>query len=338
MNDSGDSRPPTAGLPIDDRPDLPATKAAIENLSLSFLAVVREAGASHEPSGSLLLGRGVAVEGRAPRRSRARSPWRQLTLIEWVIIAAITGVLIAMLMPTRSGYGPPPEFQPPRLLTQRWPAALAGRYERASPWSFAEPERNDSIEILLDGRYRRLHWGRHGIHGDSGYATATGGRMVLERAPESKFWMTPTLIPVRWGERDYLVEENRMPAFCRAVVKGREPIAGGQGAFYLRQDDSHKAVAGLPALPEPWKSALETRLLRATVSRVYAHRFARLDIGSADGIAAGSYFYHDIARPPSDRLFLVWLRDRSSVVFQFPANHRRALKSGAQIVVHRKLE
>lgn len=57
------------------------------------------------------------------------------------------------------------------------------------------------------------------------------------------------LLPVRWGERSYLVPPDQLLAFVNAINRGIEPRERMHGGWYLRVADEERPVAGLPALP-----------------------------------------------------------------------------------------
>jgi hypothetical protein len=59
-------------------------------------------------------------------------------------------------------------------------------------------------------------------------------------------------IPVRWGERLYLIPEAQSRDFCNEVNQGSEPRKGAIGRFYLRRGDWNKKVNSLPSVPIGW--------------------------------------------------------------------------------------
>lgn len=88
--------------------------------------------------------------------------------------------------------------------------------------------------------------------------TDTGGYFVDERKTiirdgqillESS---TIVYIPVRWGQRKYLIEEDRVTKFCEATQSTgflKEPREGNVGFFYLRKGDFAIIATGIPILP-----------------------------------------------------------------------------------------
>lgn len=116
---------------------------------------------------------------------------------------------------------------------------------------------------------------------------------------------TTPLLPVRWGERHYLIAENEIGRFvltlhdyrsgrCLSLAELRE------APFLLREDDRDKPLAGLPQLPAAWQRQLrrEALHLRVTALRMDSAYFESsgsrrlryeltLDRGSADDLIPG---------------------------------------------------
>ena len=57
------------------------------------------------------------------------------------------------------------------------------------------------------------------------------------------------LVPVSWGERQYLIPPDKIPEFVSAINHGREPRKNVHGRFLLRDGDEARPVTGLPSLP-----------------------------------------------------------------------------------------
>ncbi len=56
-------------------------------------------------------------------------------------------------------------------------------------------------------------------------------------------------LPVRWGDRHYLIPTNKVVGFCNDVNDGSEPRTDVHGSFLLRRGDEKKRVKGPPPLP-----------------------------------------------------------------------------------------
>jgi hypothetical protein len=67
-------------------------------------------------------------------------------------------------------------------------------------------------------------------------------------------------IPVRWGERRYLVTKDEMEGFCEDVNSGREPRSGMHGSVFLRRGDEERRVDGLPSVPAEYRGLLKPKL------------------------------------------------------------------------------
>lgn len=101
------------------------------------------------------------------------------------------------------------------------------------------------------------------------------------------------LIPVRWGDRHYLIAPDKMIGFANAVNAGFEPCPPCL-RFLLKSGDEHKAIAGDPDLPEQFKHYLladpiDTRVLSLGETRTGDERITRLivDKGSMHGMFPG---------------------------------------------------
>lgn len=193
-----------------------------------------------------------------PRSERWISPIRfpmRIQNLALVLISAI--VLVALLLPSVQSGGPPLRFPPPRRLTQPWPPQLSGEYDRSYSRR-SDRGRLETLEILLDGRYmQRFIYPRHGLRGVSGYATGTASQLVLDHPRASKHLGPQTYRAIRWGSRDYLIEEEEVADFFAAITDGSEPRTKAAGRFYLRRGDWNKPVVGIPALPENSKARIE---------------------------------------------------------------------------------
>jgi hypothetical protein len=94
-------------------------------------------------------------------------------------------------------------------------------------------------------------------------------------------------VPVRWGDRFYLLEEEDIPLFAKYVNQGWEPRTEAHGLFLLRRDDWKKKTSGPPVLPEKWSGLLLAQPVSARVVRVLANARAVIDKGSVHGLQVG---------------------------------------------------
>lgn len=111
------------------------------------------------------------------------------------------------------------------------------------------------------------------------------------------FGLSPEFVPVRWGERHYLLAPDEMIDFANQVNAGFEPCSPC-GSFLLKKGDENKSVDGQPDLPTEFKhyilaEPIETRVLSLGETRVVEKwetlRITRLivDKGSMHGMLPG---------------------------------------------------
>lgn len=178
----------------------------------------------------------------------------------------------------------------------------------------------ENVELVLGhsaGFVARSHGcvpGR-GHDQNHGELRSVGGALELDCAwPNERVGLRgfPTkLLPVRWGERNYLLEERELVAFCNAINHGWEPRSELHGFFLLREGDEARATAGMPSLGERYAKLLLARPLEARVCHV--ERFevcvdedgqevitrVTLDLGWRDGVVADLEFFVGDARSGS---------------------------------------
>jgi hypothetical protein len=110
--------------------------------------------------------------------------------------------------------------------------------------------------------------------------------------------IAPELLPVRWGERHYLIPMDGIVDFTNEINAGTEPsslFGGRSGRFPLRRGDDKKKVSGQPNLPNEYLSYLLAKPIKAKITSIgETHvdeccRFTSvtLDVGSADGLKKG---------------------------------------------------
>lgn len=58
------------------------------------------------------------------------------------------------------------------------------------------------------------------------------------------------LIPVKWGEREYLIDGEEIEDFCLSVKNGNEPRTKIHGNFHLKDGDWEVSVTGEPTSPD----------------------------------------------------------------------------------------
>jgi hypothetical protein len=137
---------------------------------------------------------------------------------------------------------------------------------------------------------------------------------------------------VRWGEREYLLPDERMLAFANAINAGREPRSGVFGVFYLRQGDELLTANGRPSLEPKWKRFLLTSPQTGVVARVLQREtsmqrpIVEIDAGGGAGLLEGMQLYAFNPRRPSfkaDLTILAVEADSARAVVDFQYNHIR---------------
>ena len=174
-----------------------------------------------------------------------------------------------------------PQHEPDR--TENPLVALAGEY------FFSNGFESEFLEISPKGRFKLEYHNCTGGYRISGNAKFVAGhlalmpdlvyRMFLGKAPSD-------LIPIRWGDRLYLVPRGEGTVFCNHIN-----LAGSKGhpgsTFYIRTDDEKKPVHGLPRVPKEWEPMLLARPLNGKIVEVMKHRRARVDFGHERGAWKG---------------------------------------------------
>jgi hypothetical protein len=84
-------------------------------------------------------------------------------------------------------------------------------------------------------------------------------QMTPEYPPNSgrKTAQVKMYVKVKWGDRHYLIEEDRLAEFCEAITGTGIYEEGVMGrGFWLKVDDFEKTVSGSPVLPRQYKHLL----------------------------------------------------------------------------------
>lgn len=217
----------------------------------------------------------------------------------------LLGVLLACLA------GVPPFDR----LRYRWSCFLIAaensvRPEHAWGGSFYRGDglgENVSLDLSPSGEVAALWTGCMGTYDRNfGSVREQEGRLQLSfvrrNAREPYRGFPEELVPVRWGERHYLIEPAELPAFASAVNAGLEPRSNLHGPFLLRRGDEARAVVGKPEVPAEARAWLldapltarvvavdESPEVRGDSSTLYRAR-VELDVGRADGAFVGMIF------------------------------------------------
>ena len=158
--------------------------------------------------------------------------------------------------------------------------ALAGVYDSGDRILTLTREGRFSFEFLGCGV-----GGRGNDDRNHGGAKLVAGHLIL--TPEKPIEgfrstvMVADLIPVRWGERQYLVPEENKRAFCNGIN------SGSLSTFrtYLRRGDKDKKAAGMPIVPKEWEPFLLKKPLNGKILEVFDCDPARILRGRAGATA-----------------------------------------------------
>jgi len=83
-------------------------------------------------------------------------------------------------------------------------------------------------------------------------------------------------IPIRWGERLYLIPTDGIVRFCNAINSGKEPRNGPHGQFFLRRGDWEKEAPGKPELPKEFMPYLLDKPVDAAIVSIKNTREERV--------------------------------------------------------------
>lgn len=108
----------------------------------------------------------------------------------------------------------------------------------------------------------------------------------------------PTLVPIRWGQRHYLIPVNKMLDFANAINSGTEPSdlwGGRSGSFLLKNGDEKNPVEGRPNMPAEYLAYLLEKPVEATITSVgdshvtesWRYTAVTLNAGTVDGLKKG---------------------------------------------------
>lgn len=137
-------------------------------------------------------------------------------------------------------------------------AAIAGNYYYGNGLGT-----NCYLDVQPEGRFSFIWRACLGVYGQNeGGAKVVKDHLILtpEQPNDSIGCGTATdFIPVRWGDRLYLVPQDAGKAFCSQVNEGSEPRSNVHNHVYLRRGDWEKKVTGLPVVPKEWESLLQKK-------------------------------------------------------------------------------
>ena len=96
-----------------------------------------------------------------------------------------------------------------------------------------------------------------------------------------------TLLPIPWGKRAYLVPQDRVVGFRKAVNFGDEPRTNQAGDFPLRRGDWDLTAHAAPALPKQWRHFILGEPIIGWVTQVGHDDLAQVKVRNGDDLQAG---------------------------------------------------
>jgi len=134
-----------------------------------------------------------------------------------------------------------------RLRNHPW----AGQYYQGSGLSGVTltlaPDNGFTVRLtgdvgLMDQNHGTVEWDGNRLKFSLAFAVEEGNRSQVHATE---------YVPIRWGERVYLIPPDRIIGFCDAANSGREPRNNMvPSLFFLRRGDEKKAATGKPELPK----------------------------------------------------------------------------------------
>ena len=204
-----------------------------------------------------------------------------ISLRTFPFIASI--LLLAVLLgelPTAFGTARQP--QAPSL------ADVAGSYYRGDGLGV-----NHSLKIEADGTFSFRWDGCLGNYARSaGTVARRGGGLSLRTTsahdPRGLAIPEGPYLPVRWGDRHYLIPADDVMSFVNEVNLGSEPRDDAHGMHYLRQDDWKLSAGGFPDLPESYRGyLLEKPIEGAVLSKEEGSYVFKVAVGLDRGLVSG---------------------------------------------------
>jgi hypothetical protein len=84
--------------------------------------------------------------------------------------------------------------------------------------------------------------------------------------------LAPALVPVKWGERRYLIASDQLRGFANDVNGGSEPRPAAHGQWLLRNGDEARPAPGKPELPKEIATLLLDKPVEGTIVAVHETR------------------------------------------------------------------
>lgn len=152
---------------------------------------------------------------------------------------------------------------------------------------------NLSLELLEDHTFT-FRW--NGCLGEydrnEGRWKLVGDTLVLEpERPHERTGfngMDTRFIPVPWGSRLYLVDENELPGFAAAAREGVPGFGDGlHGSDYVKRGTPKPSASDKPLLPARYQHFFSEGAIEARISSMSSDGTVLLDKGGSSRLAAG---------------------------------------------------
>ncbi len=88
---------------------------------------------------------------------------------------------------------------------------------------------------------------------------------TFDHQREGHLGIAERLVPIAWGEREYLVPAKEIVGFCNEINEGSEPRKEVHGMSLLRVGDEQKKVAGVPAVPKAFEPYLLSKPIETEI-------------------------------------------------------------------------
>ena len=160
--------------------------------------------------------------------------------------------------------------------------AWAGKYRRGDGLGV-----NVNVSIAPKGGFVFTWYGCLGRY-DANYGAVAekNGDLAFEfelpDSPGSRPGIASAFVPVRWGDRQYLIALDQAREFANAVNSGREPCQQSCSEFLLREGDELIDVNGRPEMPKEWARYLLAKPIEAEFVRLLETSVEPDTQGSAD--------------------------------------------------------
>lgn|GEM_PF-3236282 len=196
---------------------------------------------------------------------------------------------------------------------------------------------NCTLTLNADHRFHFVWRGCLGLYDENEGPWRVNGDMVVcsptrKNRCEGLEGMNTRYVPVKWGSRYYLVDENEMPGFCAACAPHNRLASFNMddrhGVDYVKLiDNKLRPVSGDPTLPARFHTYFEHGAVTAKVVKVNANGGVTLDKGSQDRLAPGMLLCASSAANIEIKIQLA-LDHNAKAMAQYVWNSERAVKVG----------